>query len=267
MKLNPTSSKKFVVSKTDMPNRLEKFPAIITSKTAKVREWAGAENKETSLSPLKRGAKISVCDAILSKSGNVWYYVKCGKKYGFVSVIHIASTSTKAMKFIECLERYHVYVRDNNRWFMYKFMYEIDSFTKAKNRVADRKKVGITCLVPIAWALHALGIKRKDGISRVSGEFGSFKSHYTGDVAVYLERITSGGAIGLTIKSAVDNGLLKPGDIIAFKGKTHTFAYSGDGYVMYEGGHSAMKNGKYTGIRVFYENRDERISEILRWKE
>ena len=143
----------------------------------------------------------------------------------------------------------------------------VSSFAKAKNRIADGKKVGITCLVPIAWALSAMGIKKADGKPWVSGNYGSFKDHYTGGVKTKLQRLTEGKAIGKTIKKAEDENLLKPGDILAFKDKTHTVAYSGSDCYVYEGGHAAMKDGKYTGIKVSYNNYTHKVSEILRWKE
>ena len=267
MKITATSKTKFKQSGTNSPSKKEVFKGV-TTKQARVRLWAGKTNGECSFSPLKKGAVVSVCDAVLSAAGNTWYYIKTSDgHYGFIFAGSVKSVSKNAIRFIGYLNNYHHYVKDNSRWFFYKFMSEVDSFKKAQDRIADKKKVGMTCLVPMAWALRAMGIRRADGKIWVSGNEGSFKSHYTGGVKKYLTRVTSGGAIGKTVKEAVDAGLLKPGDFIAFKNKTHTAAYTGDGYVVFDGGHNSMKDGKYTGIRANYQNYKHKISEILRWKE
>lgn len=266
-KLKATSKTKFRHSGKTEPGKKEIFKAR-TTKEVRVRIWAGKSNPECAFSPLPKGAVISICDAILSKAGNTWYYFKASNGYhGFIYSGSVESVAKNAVEFIGILGDYHKYIKAHGGWFYYKFMSEITSMKKAKDRIAKKKKVGITCLVPIAWALNAMGIKRADGKIWVSGNHGSFKDHYTGGVKKKLKRVTKDGPIGYTVKEAVKKGLLKPGDIIAFKGRTHTVAFSGDGYRVYEGGHQAIKDGKYTGIKVDYENYKHRISEILRWKE
>lgn len=267
MKLEATSKTKFQRSQTNSPKMSALFKAR-TKKQVTVRMWAGKDHAECGFSPLKKDTIVSVCDAILSSAGHTWYYIKTDKgHYGFVYADSIQSVSENAIRFLGFLSNYHRYIKDNNKWFFYKFMSELTSFAKAKERIAKLKKVGITCLVPLAWALNAMGIKRADGKPWVSGNFGSFQNHYTGAVTKYLKRVTNGKAIGKTVEKAVDDNLLKPGDILAFKDKTHTVAYSGEDYIVYEGGHQAMKDGKYTGIRVSYEKYKHEISEILRWRE
>lgn len=266
-KIEATSKTKFKRSGKTSPIMTELFKAR-TKKQVTVRMWAGKDQHKCGFSPLEKDSIVSVCDAILSAAGHTWYYIKTDNgHYGFVYADSTSSVSNYAINFLDKLANYHRYIKTNNKWFKYKFMGEVDSFTKAKDRVARQEKVGITCLVPIAWALHAMGIKKADGKSWVSGNYGSFKYHYTGGVKARLKRITDGKAIGKTVKTAVDDDLLKPGDIIAFKNKTHTVAYSGKDYYVYEGGHAAMKDGKYTGIKVSYSNYVHKISEILRWKE
>jgi len=265
--IKATSKTRFKKSGKSKPNKKEIFKAR-TTKDVKVRIWAGKAYAECAFSPLPKGTVISICDAILSSAGNTWYYFKTSNgHYGFIYSGSVQSVSENAIRFLSYLNKYHRYIKDNSRWFFYGFMNSVDSFGKAQNRIAKQKKVGITCLVPTAWALRALGIKRADGKPWVSGNFGSFKDHYTGAVKKYLQRITKGGPIGKTVKQAVDAGLLKPGDILAFKDKTHTATYSGEDYLVFDGGHNSMKDGKYTGIKANYENYNHKISEVLRWRE
>lgn len=264
--LKASSKTKFKQSGKTQPNIKEVFKAR-TKKEVSVRTWAGKSNPETNFSPIPKNTVVSVCDAILSKAGNTWYFIKYKGHYGFAYSGHFQSVSKNALKFIEHLNEFHDFVKANGDKFIYKFESELDSFSKMKARIESGKKAGMTCLVPMALALHAMGIRRNDGKIWVSGNFGSFKNHYTGGIKKNFNRITSGNVIGLTPKQAIDKNLLKPGDMLAFKDKTHTACYTGKNYTMFDGGHNSMKDGKHTGIKADYENYKYEISEILRWKE
>ena len=54
------------------------------NRNAKVRTWAGSENKEVSFSPLKKNAQVEVCDTVKDTKNRNWYYIKVGDKYGFI---------------------------------------------------------------------------------------------------------------------------------------------------------------------------------------
>lgn len=103
-----------------------------------------------------------------------------------------------------------------------------------------------------------------DGFYAKGGKFHG----YDADLKKVLKKTDK--ANGLTIKQAVDKGLLKTGDIIAFKNRTHTVAYSGQGYKVYEGGHAAIRSKFKTGILLDYSkalnSKGRKISGILRWK-
>lgn len=139
------------------------------------------------------------------------------------------------------------------------------TFAKAEALLKKGKKTGLTCVVPCRWALKDTGIDP----SGFYGKNGTFSHCYKGSVKTHLNRIISGAVIGLTLKQAVDKKLLNPGDIITFENSTHTFVYTGAGYLVYDGGHAAIKGDAYTGIVVDYSkyNSSRKISEILRWKD
>ena len=175
--------------------------------------------------------------------------------------------------FIEYLENYHQYIMAHGDMFIRNFTVGLTSFEKAQAKIDAGETVGITCVVPCRWALYAMGVKRKDGNALLSCNNGTFKGQYTGGMVETFDHITSGEVVGLSVKTAVDRGLLRKGDIIGFKGKTHTFVYSGNGYMVYEGGSSCLKNGHYpNGITQnygvgSYRLNECKISEIMRWKE
>lgn len=105
-----------------------------------------------------------------------------------------------------------------------------------------------------------------DGFYAKDGKFHGYDS----DLKSKLKIFRKTGPVGYTIKQAVDKGLLKPGDIIAFKGRTHTVAYSGTGYKVYEGGHVALWKKFKNGILLDYSKvlryKGKKISSVLRWR-
>ena len=105
-----------------------------------------------------------------------------------------------------------------------------------------------------------------DGFYGYKGTFRGFDA----DLKKVMRKISSGDVIGLTVKKAVDRGLLRTGDIIAFKGRTHTVVYSGKGYKAYDGGGASMRAKHKTGILMDYSKvltyRGRKISCICRWK-
>ena len=267
MKLEAKSKTKFSHSGTITPNKKEVFKAI-TKESAKVRTWAGQSNKECHFSPLPEGTIVSVCDSILSVRGNTWYFIECDGKYGFVYFERVEQIPNKAVKFLNLLGTYHKYIKENAGRFDYGYDGEIDTFDKAKAKVKKHKMVTITCVVPVRWALKEMGIKREDGKSLLVAYNGTFATTFTGGMKKALKRITKGEAIGKTVCKAVDQGLLKAGDVLCFENFTHTFVYSGKGYICYDGGRAAIKDGHYTGIKVDYSksNKNRKISEIIRWR-
>lgn len=265
MKLKAKDTKTFSISKKKTPSKVSQYVARVIAKSLNVRDWAGEKNDKVSFSPLKMGDRVLVCDAILSDDRKTWYYINFNGKYGFVNASYLESVPKKALKFIGYLENYHIYVKHNGSKFEYRFDGNLTTWQKVKNRIAKGGIAGITCVVPCRLALKALGINP----SGFWAQDGTFKYCYRGVIKENLTRITKGGAVGLTIKQAVDKGVLPIGAICAFKGRTHTFVYSGDKYYVYDGGHAAIKDGKYTGVKVDYsvKNKNCVISEYLVWKE
>lgn len=70
-------------------NKTSKWTGTVTATSLNVRVKAGKENATSSFSPLKKGTKVSVCDAQKAKDGSTWYYIKYKEKYGFVSSNYI----------------------------------------------------------------------------------------------------------------------------------------------------------------------------------
>ena len=254
------------------PSKKKKFTGVVTTKEVSVRSWAGAEYKELEFGPLHKGDTVDVCDTVKASNGKKWYYIRYKGNYGFVRAKYIKKKKkSNASKFVSHLNNYSSYVKDHRGHFRYRYDGAIISFAKAKTKVKQGKIVGITCVVPIRWALYDMKIKRKDGKSLIVAEKGSFKNSYSGSVKKKLKRITKGKVIGKTYKKAVDKKYLKKGDIIAFKGRTHTAVYTGKGYIFFDVGRVSVGKYKYKkGIKSNYSKikffKDKKISEVLRWR-
>lgn len=266
--LKATSKKIFAVSNSGTPNKKTKFKTKVMAKSLNVREWADPGSELCSFSPLPYGKVINVCDALLSPDKKTWYYIKVGDKYGFVNAGFVDQLDRD--KVITLLSEYNKTIKKYYQLTENRYNSDLDTFPKAKRRWEYNKVVGLTCVVPLRWALHDMGVHRADGKSLIAAVRGSFANSYTGKVKNRLKRITKDGPIGNGTKSAIDKGLLQKGDIVCWKDATHTATYSGDGYFFYEGGGSCVKNGHYpNGIKLNYgENfyRNKKISEVLRWK-
>ena len=217
--------------------------------------------KDTSLSARK---KIATLNGIKSYSGTPAQNTTLLSKLKSGKLIKSKTEVFKVReKFLGCLQKYQPILKKYGKQIFYSFDDAESSFAKAYAILKKGKRTGSTCVVPCRWALKDTGISP----SGFFGKNGSFSACYSGDVKKHLNRITSGGAVGLTVKQAVDKKLLKVGDIIAFKGLTHTFVYSGSKYLVYDGGSAA--NFPVSGMLVDYSKHyaNHKISEILRWKD
>jgi hypothetical protein len=205
-----------------------------------------------------------------------------GDGLSFSSKIYV--TDRPVDIFLSYLDLYSEFVKKNADY-VERGSTPTKTFADAQDLVANKGKVKVNCRAAISWAFTDMGITTgsKNTSHKIYAKNGTFKNRLTGDPLVpsnvqnYVTWITEGEVIGKTVKEAVDAGLIKPGDMCAFKGRTHTFTYSGKGYKFYDGGsicemtgydevgllldYSTGKSEKYT-----FDSQDRLISEILRWK-
>lgn len=158
---------------------------------------------------------------------------------------------------------YSAYIKSHAKYFHRSWEDSEPTFAKAKAKVEAGKKTGLTCVVPIRWGLKSMGIDPTGFQSKI-GHFVGFDE----DMKAKLTKHAKGKFIGHTLKYCVDNGLLKKGDIITYQDTTHICAYSGNGYMVYDGGSAAEKQGYKNGILLDDSkvNPKKLISGILRWK-
>lgn len=74
-KLKPTSSIVFSISKTKTPNKTV-YKKGKTTASLYFRTWAGKDYAPVKKKPiLSKNVSINICDAILDKKNNIWYYI------------------------------------------------------------------------------------------------------------------------------------------------------------------------------------------------
>lgn len=175
-----------------------------------------------------------------------------------------AEPPVNAQRFVNVLYVIHEMFLKFGTLFYYSYTAAETDFYKALAKVAKGIKSGVTCVVPTRWAMKILGIDP----SGFYGELGKF-TKFTDAMKKYLTHITTGDAIGKTVKQAVDKKLLQMGDILVFEGRTHTVTYTGNGYLVFDGGSAAESRGyNKVGIILDYSvvDKNYRISGIARWK-
>ena len=259
-----------------------RVPSVTFSKTSITTNNLGAASQDTS----KVSAKISTQNfnekpvfrssnnrvAVVTDEGGI-IALKEGSAIisvsgdGLVYNTRITVTGRPVDVFLGHLQNYNEYVKKHAAYIERNETPE-DTFADVQNKVSQGRKARINCRASICWAFAEMGITPHV----LYAKKGTFKDKFKGDMTNYLTRITSGEVIGLNYRDAVDRGLLKPGDICCFKGRTHTFTYSGDGYKFYDGGTlTEMAGYDKIGFLLDYSkavyNENRYINEVLRWKE
>lgn len=252
-----TSKTKFAVSKTGTPSKAVHHYVTVTAKGLNLRAWAGAKYSPCSFSPLAKGDIMAACDAILSDDGKTWFYVRVKGKYGFCNAAYTEAIAGRAVDFMTLLDSYNSFIKAHGSNFSRDAEGQ-KTFAKAKAEVNAGRITGISCVLPLQWALTDMGINHPSFYVK-NGVFMGM----TSDVAKVMKRDKK--AIGLTVKQAVDQDLLKAGDVIGYKDYTHTFAYSGKDYLCYDAGGLAQAQGYSKGILLDYSKQTRKISEVIRW--
>lgn len=183
------------------------------------------------------------------------------KKGKLIKKVTVKVVKTNAQKFVEYLKEIDKTFNRYGSHIVYNYNKAPKTYAEAKKKLEAGKTIGSTCIVPTKWGIKLLGMD-SDGFYCKNGKFVGFNSGMK-------KKLTKISGKGYTIKQAVDKRYLKAGDICIYKNREHTFSYTGQGYLFFDGGHAAMKNGKYTGIIVNYNTnyyKDFKLAYILRWK-
>lgn len=183
------------------------------------------------------------------------------KKGKLIKKVTIKTIKTNSQKFVEYLNEIDGTYKKYGSKISYSNSKNPKTYADAKKSLENGKRITSNCVAPIKWGLRLLGID-PDGFYGKNGSFNGFD-------ADMKKKLTKVSGKGYTVKQAVDKKYLKAGDICVFKGMTHTFAYTGNGYLFFDGGHASIKNGKYTGIIANYNTnnyKNRKLANILRWK-
>lgn len=80
-------------------NREVAWTGVVNTAKLNVRTWAGTDNPQLQSYPqIGQNTKVGVCDTVVDKDGDPWYYIKIngdkGEKYGFVSAAYITKAES-----------------------------------------------------------------------------------------------------------------------------------------------------------------------------
>lgn len=183
------------------------------------------------------------------------------KKGKLIKKVTTKVVETNAQKFVFHLNEVDKLFNKYGKHITYGNSKIPKNYNDALKKLKAGNVIHSTCVVPIKWGLKLLKMT-PDGFYSKKGSF----VNYNSSMKKNLKKISGKG---YTVKEAVDKKYLKPGDICCFKDLTHTFAYTGKGYLFFDGGHAAIKGNKYSGIIVNYSTnyyKKKKLSSILRWK-
>lgn len=183
------------------------------------------------------------------------------KKGKLIKKITIKVVETNAQKFVHHLEQIDKLYKKYGKHIVYGSSKVPKNYVDAEKKLKAGKTISSTCIVPIKWGIELLKIDF-NGFYSKEGTFVNFNSSMK-------KRLKKISGKHYTVKEAVDKKYLKAGDICCFDDLTHTFAYTGKGYLFFDGGHAAIKGNKYSGIIVDYNAnyyKKKKLSSILRWK-
>ncbi len=142
------------------------------------------------------------------------------------------------------------------------------SWGAALSLAEQGKLVATTCVVPASWGMTDVVGKHTVLNSVGPGGFHGYK----GPITQYTKQLTFDGS--MTVKEAIQKGMILPGDIIGVKG--HTFAIysvnrSEGSAVVFDGGHrftnKCQKQRKCSPMFTYSagSNKSMRLLQIVRW--
>lgn len=156
-------------------------------------------------------------------------------------VVDSSEVSATAQEFINLLDKYSDYIKNNSKHFKNSNEHNPTTFGSVKSRVNNGGSVNVNCVSPTMWGLRKMKLINSNFYSTTNGVF---RGSTTGKFNKKLTKITN--LNGMLLKDAAKKDLLKPGDIISNATFDHTFVYAGykDGKVyVYEAGGNAKGKG------------------------
>lgn len=141
---------------------------------------------------------------------------------------------------------------------------------KGKNFDDTRKKgyYAVNCVDGVQWGMKKVGANATAWYGQQGGNIRWLNDHAKADAEKYFDLIEIGGR--KTVRQLVDEGFLKPGDILTYYTMSHTNAYLGN-RKSFDSGHAHCTRGgegapftKWIGSLTCGGHR---VGWIMRWKE
>lgn len=218
-----------------------------------------SNNSPTYVDPYPRGNKGKLFDAGDYETGTDGTIMACGNlEY--------------CNKYITSLYNYSKKLNDailnHNATVEYSNSGTPGSWSEAVRIAESGGKVKINCTRPSQWGVREITGERRNFYSSTTGGF----KHYEGPMKKYTKQLTFSGS--KSVKTAIKEGLIQPGDIIGTK--AHTFSiYSVNrntgSAIVFDGGHQfTNKCQKKKKCSTMFEypastNSRYKLYQIIRW--
>lgn len=253
------------------------WTGTVTASALNVRSWAGTKYPNIKSRPyVYNGEQVEICDTVNAEDGTPWYFIKIAGVYGFASSKYIrkqneieepeetpeeepenSSILEQCAKFQAQLE---ADIAGDKNWEYHnpsKYLEE-----QWANALKNNKRA-CNCALLARWALKEAGLIPQD-TKIFYGKLGGTIQWGAGTKEAVTAACDLISIQNRTVQQLIDDGTLRPGDIVTYVDLQHTNIYAGGGK-WYDAGHAYCSgsgegaiykswygDGKYNNQKVGY---------------
>lgn len=253
------------------------WTGIVTASALNVRSWAGTKYPNIKSRPyVYNGEQVEICDTVNAEDGTPWYFIKIGSVYGFASSKYIRKQDEAAepeetpeeepetSSILEQCAKFQAQLEadiavDKNWEYHNPSKYLEEQWANA----LKNNKRACNCALLARWALKEAGLIPQD-TKIFYGKLGGTIQWGAGTKEAVTTACDLISIQNRTVQQLIDDGTLRPGDIVTYVDLQHTNIYAGGGK-WYDAGHAYCSgsgegaiykswygDGKYNSQKVGY---------------
>lgn len=252
------------------------WSGLVTASALNVRSWAGTKYPNIKSKPyVYSGDLVEICDTVNAEDGTPWYFIKIGDVYGFASSKYIrkqgeaekpeeTQEESEASSILEQCAKFQKQLEADiaagKNWEYHnpsKYLEE-----QWANALKNNKRA-CNCALLARWALKEAGLIPQD-TKIFYGKLGGTIQWGAGTKEAVTTACDLISIQNRTVQQLIDDGTLRPGDIVTYVDLQHTNIYAGGGK-WYDAGHAYCSgsgegavykswygDGKYNSQKVGY---------------
>ena len=257
------------------------WSGLVTASALNVRSWAGTKYPNIKSRPyVYSGDLVEICDAVNAEDGTPWYFIKIGDVYGFASSKYIwkqgeikepeetqeepeiSSVLEQCVKFQAQLE---ADIKAGKNW---EYHNPSKYLEEQWGNALKKGKRACNCALLARWALKEAGLIPQD-TKIFYGKLGGTIQWGSGTKEAVTAACDLVSVQNRTVKQLLDDGTLRPGDIVTYVHLQHTNIYAG-GNKWYDAGHAYCSGaGEGAIYKSWYGDgkyNDQKVGYIIRPK-